>query len=70
MGSNLYNEKYEVIIIDARADYHAEQNVLRYAADALCFRVTVLPGSPLNDALHISQKVNLISPKIPVILGG
>lgn len=70
IGSNLDKEKYEVIIIDARVDVHAEENVLKHITDALCFGVTVLTGSPLNDALNISQKVKHANPKIPVIWGG
>jgi len=70
IGSQLDSSKYEVQIIDARIQDDPHKCVLEACQDALCFGVTVLTGSPIRDALTISQKVKKANPDLPIVWGG
>jgi radical SAM superfamily enzyme YgiQ (UPF0313 family) len=70
IGSALDQEKYEVIIVDGRIEKDPYRILSEHLNEALCFGVTVLTGSPLRDALEITNKVKHDRPDIPVIWGG
>ncbi|MDI1257440.1 MAG: radical SAM protein [Flavobacterium sp.] len=70
IGSVLDVEKYEVIIVDARVEDQPFEIIEKYLDKAICFGVTALTGSPVKDALDMTQKVKHARPDIPVIWGG
>lgn len=70
IGTVLDKEKYEVIIIDARIEDDVDVLLHKHIDDALCFGTTVITGSPIKDALEMSEKVKGLRPELPVIWGG
>ncbi len=70
IGSAIDQNKYEVIIIDARIEENVIGVIKQHIKDAICFGVTVITGAPIKDALNISQKVKELSPDVAVIWGG
>lgn len=70
IGTAIDASKYEVVIIDSRIEKNADELVLMHAKTALCFATTVLTGSPLKDALRMSEIVKRTYPQLPVIWGG
>ncbi len=70
IGSQIDPSKYEVQIIDARIQRDAHARVLEACENAICFGATVLTGSPISDALMVSQKVKSKYPKLPIVWGG
>ena len=70
IGSTLDVSKYEVIIVDGRIDENPIKTIERHLPNAVCFAASVLTGSPIKDALEISEKVKILAPTIPVIWGG
>ena len=62
--------KYDIKIIDARIDRNAHQHVLESLGKAICVGVSVLTGSPIQDALSITKLVKEHRPDIPVVWGG
>ena len=70
IGSALDASKYEVIIIDGRLEENAAERVIAECLDAVCLGITVLTGSPLLDALEITQKTKAAHQNLPIIWGG
>ncbi len=70
IGSMLDPERYEVVIIDARIEADPVAAVQRHIKGALCFGVTVLTGTPVQDALMMSEQVHKMAPEVPIIWGG
>ncbi len=70
IGSELDPEIYEVVIVDARTDAHAEHTVLSHIDAAVCLGVTVLTGAPISDALRVSRSAKRARPDLTVIWGG
>ncbi len=70
IGSCLDPSKYEVIIIDGRFYDNPQSKIDIHIKEAICFGVTCLTGSPLKDALAISEHVKQIAPHCPIIWGG
>jgi len=70
IGSVLDADRYEVIIIDGRIEADAPGKIRSCIQGAVCFGVTVLTGSPLRDALAMSELVKAAAPDVPVIWGG
>ena len=70
IGSNVDRAKYEVIIIDGRLEDDPIARIEKHLPDAICFGATVLTGSPLKDALEISNLVSKLAPSLPIIWGG
>src|SRR5688572_27961968 len=70
IGSMLDPEEYEVVIIDGRIAEDPVALVHAHVGEALCFGVTVLTGTPVRDALAMSEEVKRIAPHVPVIWGG
>ncbi len=70
IGSMLDAEQYEVVIIDARIEADPVAAVQRHIQGALCFGVTVLTGSPVADAVMMSEQVHVLAPEVPIIWGG
>lgn len=70
IGSGYEKDKFEVVIIDGRIEKDAHEKVLKECIGAVCFGVTVITGSPIKDALEITQKVKKHAPYLPTIWGG
>jgi radical SAM superfamily enzyme YgiQ (UPF0313 family) len=70
IGSALDNEYYEVIIVDGRICKNPKEKLKEHLKGALCFAVTVLTGSPIQDALEVSKFIKDQDPTLPVIWGG
>lgn len=70
IGSALDMEKYEVIIVDGRIEMDPFQKLSEHFNEALCLGMTVLTGSPIKDALEITNKTKQIKPELPIIWGG
>lgn len=70
VGSHLDPARYEVVIVDGRLESDPERAVLTHLEGALCLGVTVLTGSPIDDALQISRAAKAARPDLPVIWGG
>ena len=70
IGSVMDENKYEVIIIDARIEEDVLGLIKQHIQDAICFGVTVITGAPIKDALNISRKVKQLNPDVPVVWGG
>ena len=70
LGSVFDNEQYEPIVIDGRKEPVTEIFLAPHVTDAICFAVTVITGSPIQDAIEVTQMVKALNPEIPVIWGG
>lgn len=70
IGSCFDKNKYEVIIIDGRLHDNPTEIIAKHLDQAICFGVTVLTGSPLKDALEVTQWVKKKHSSIPTIWGG
>ena len=70
IGSVIDEEKYEIIIIDARIEKNVVELIKRHINEAVCFGVTIITGAPIKDGLYISKKVKDLAPQVPVIWGG
>ena len=70
IGSALDREKYEVIIVDGRIEQDPFYTLSEHLDDTLCLGITVLTGSPIQDALEITDKVKAAYPDLPIIWGG
>ncbi len=70
IGSFLDSKKYDVIIIDGRLEKEPFAKIQENLKDAICFGVTVITGSPINDALKISRQVKKYCHDLPIIWGG
>ena len=68
VGSALDRTRFEVEIVDGRLE--SRETLLRALEGALCLGVTVLTGSPLQDALDVSRAVRNRFPDLPIIWGG
>jgi anaerobic magnesium-protoporphyrin IX monomethyl ester cyclase len=70
VGSYLDPRQYQVRIIDGRLEPDPARAVLADVGDALCLGVTVLTGSPINDALRITRAARARRPDLPIVWGG
>ena len=70
IGSVLDPERYEVVIIDARIEDDPTAKMRAHLPGAVCLGLTVLTGTPLRDALEMSEFAKNIAPDVPVIWGG
>jgi len=71
IGSYLDAEKYNVVIIDGRLEKDPLPKIYSALQDnAVCFAITVLTGSPIKDALHVSRAVKAQFSNTPVVWGG
>lgn len=70
IGSALDPEQYEVVIVDARIDENPFERLKKACEDAVIFGVTALTGSPVLDALKMTQRVKEAYPDLPVVWGG
>lgn len=62
---------YNVVIIDGRIDANPIKKIEEALSDnGLCFATSVLTGSPIKDALKVSEAVKYKFPQIPVVWGG
>jgi radical SAM superfamily enzyme YgiQ (UPF0313 family) len=70
IGSVLDKEQFEPILIDGRKEMVNDELLAHHGSGAICFAVSVITGSPIRDAIDISQKVKVINPSISIIWGG
>ena len=70
IGSVLDKEQFEIILIDGRKELDTDNLLAYHVPDAICFAVSVITGSPIQDAIDVSQKVKAINPALPIIWGG
>ncbi len=70
VSTMLDRKRFNIKIIDARIEEHPHETVLQNLRDALCVGVTVLSGSPIQDAMELTKKVKQANPNVPVIWGG
>lgn len=71
IGSFLDSKKYNVIIIDGRLEKDPMLKINQaLKQNPVCFATTVLTGSPIKDALKISEAVKNKMPQLPVVWGG
>jgi radical SAM superfamily enzyme YgiQ (UPF0313 family) len=73
LASVLDPARFDVRVIDARIEKsaaHAHQRVIELLPDALCVGVSVITGTPIKDAVAISELVKKSAPGVPVVWGG
>lgn len=71
IGSYLDQKKYNVVIVDGRLEKDPMIKINKaLQQNPLCFATTVLTGSPIKDALKISEAVKNKMPQLPVVWGG
>ncbi len=72
VGSRLDPATYEVRIIDGRLEADPIDAVLRELSEGqvLCLGMTVLTGTPIRDAIHVTRAVKARRPDVPVVWGG
>lgn len=70
IASNINREKYEVVIIDGRLHKNPVPEIQKHLDNAICFGVTVLTGSPLKDAIEVTNSIKKITPNLLTIWGG
>ncbi len=71
IGSYLDEAKYNVVIIDGRLEKNPINKIKELLTqNPVCFATTVLTGSPIQDALTVSQQVKQLAPALPVVWGG
>lgn len=71
IGSYLDAQQFNVVIIDGRLEKNPSIKIAEALANhGVCFATTVLTGSPIKDALAVSQHVKKQFPKIPIVWGG
>lgn len=70
IGSHLDPSRYEVVILDARLEADSVAALRAHLDDALCLGISVLTGTPIRDAVRISQAAKAHRPDLPVVWGG
>jgi radical SAM superfamily enzyme YgiQ (UPF0313 family) len=70
IGSAIDRARFDVVVIDGRLERDPARRVIAEAEGALCVGISVLTGSPLRDALHVSRALKAARPAVPVIWGG
>ena len=73
LASVLEKEKYDVKIVDARLEKnaaHAHEKVRELLANALCIGISVITGTPIKDAVIVSEMTKRLAPNVPVVWGG
>jgi len=73
LASVIDRERYNVKIIDARIEKsvrHAHAMVRELLPDAACVAVSTITGTPIKDAVAISEMTKHCAPQVPVVWGG
>lgn len=73
LASVIDRDKYDVQIIDARIEKsarHARDKVKELLPNAACIGVSIITGTPIKDAVAISQLTRATAPNVPVVWGG
>lgn len=70
IGSNLPADHYQTVIIDGRLEQNPVAAVLSNLDGALCLGISVLTGSPIRDALRVTEAAKARRPDLPIIWGG
>lgn len=67
------HDRFDVRIIDARIEKSvqiAHAKVKELLPNAICLGISTITGSPLKDAVKISQLSKALAPHVPVVWGG
>jgi radical SAM superfamily enzyme YgiQ (UPF0313 family) len=70
IGSALDRARYDVVIVDGRIARDPMAEVLEATEGAVCFGVGVLTGTPIGDALTITEAVRAARPACRIVWGG
>ncbi len=73
LSSVIDQDKYYIKIIDARIEknvHEAHKKVKELLPNAICIGISVITGTPIKDAVAVSQIAKRISPKTAVVWGG
>jgi anaerobic magnesium-protoporphyrin IX monomethyl ester cyclase len=73
LASVIDRSKYDIKIIDARIEksvHHAHNKVKELLPNAACVGVSVITGTPIKDAVIVSEMVKQFAPNVPVVWGG
>jgi anaerobic magnesium-protoporphyrin IX monomethyl ester cyclase len=70
IGSALDRSRFEVVVVDGRLEHDATARLLDAADGALCVGVGVLTGTPIADALAVTEALRARHPACRVVWGG
>ncbi len=70
IGSALDRSRYDVTIIDGRLESNPIARVLEATEHAACLGIGVLTGTPIRDAVAITDAVRATRPRCPIVWGG
>jgi radical SAM superfamily enzyme YgiQ (UPF0313 family) len=70
IGSALDRSRFDVTIVDGRLEADPVERVLALTEGALCLGVGVLTGTPIADALAITEAVRAQRPDCRIVWGG
>lgn len=73
LASVIDKNRYDIRVIDARIEKsarHAHDKVKELLPHAACIGVSIITGTPIKDAVAISQLVKSHAPHVPVVWGG
>jgi anaerobic magnesium-protoporphyrin IX monomethyl ester cyclase len=70
IGSALDRSRFDVTIVDGRLEQDPMARVLEVTDGALCLGVGVLTGTPILDALAVSEAVRAARPGCRIVWGG
>jgi anaerobic magnesium-protoporphyrin IX monomethyl ester cyclase len=70
IASALDRSRFEVVVVDGRLERDPIARVLEVSDGALCVGVGVLTGSPIADALSVTEAVRAGRPECRIVWGG
>ena len=70
VGSALDRSRYDVIVVDGRIEPNPIARVLEATDEAVCLGISVLTGTPIRDALAITEAVRALRPRCRIVWGG
>lgn len=70
IAAPLYEDGYEVILVDERLNEDPEGDLLKAVDGALCIGVSTITGHQLKRAIHFSRLIKKSHPEVPIIWGG
>jgi anaerobic magnesium-protoporphyrin IX monomethyl ester cyclase len=70
IGSALDRSRFDVTIVDGRLEANSVERVLALTEGALCLGVGVLTGTPIADALAVTEAVRAQRPDCRIVWGG
>lgn len=73
LASVIDREQYDIKIIDARIErsvHIAHEKVRELLPGAACLGVSIITGTPITDAVAVSEMAKRVAPDVPVVWGG